>query len=213
MRFLTASATLLCALGAAAGSAAAQNPSTSPPMSAPTAPAAAITFPSVTVVKAEAPEKMFIDAHIAAVASVSNMNEIDPSQMALAKSTTQVVRDYAREMVDEHVRFERTMREMLNKKKMPVQDNALSFQLRRNGGPTLDSLRAKTGAEFDKAYVLQQIESHDITLKTLDTSLIPLATDADLKAMLRDTVRPAVVQHLQRIKQIHDQMMTGTRAS
>ncbi|GJG87534.1 hypothetical protein tb265_27150 [Gemmatimonadetes bacterium T265] len=209
MRHLTSSATLLCALGLAAGSAVAQNT----PAPAPTAPGAAITFPSVTVVPAEAPEKMFTDAKVAATASVSNTNEIDPSQLALAKSTNSVVRDYAQQMVDEHVRFERSLREMLNKKKMPIEDNALSFQLRRNAGPTLDSLRAKSGAEFDKAYVLQQIDSHDMTLKTLDTSLIPLAHDADLKTMLRDTVRPAVVQHLQRIKQIHDQLAAAPRAS
>ena len=207
MRFATTAATLLGALGLAVGSAAAQTrPMPGMPMSGPTA-----SLPPVTMAKGEAPEQMFTDTKIAAVASASNFNEIDPSQLALTQAQSQAVKDYARQMIDDHTRFERQMRTMLGSKKVAVEDNALSLQLKRNGPPTLDMLRSKMGAEFDKAYVLQQIESHDMTLMTLDTSLIPSAKDAEMKAMLRDTVRPAVVQHLQRIKQIHDSMAMAAR--
>lgn len=207
MRFATTTATLLCALGLAAGSAAAQNrPMPGMPMSGPTA-----SLPPVTMAKGESPDQMFTAGKIAAVASASNFGEIDPSQLALTMGQSQAVKDFAREMVSAHTQLERQMREMLSAKKVAVEDNALSLQLKRNGPPTLDMLRSKMGAEFDKAYVLQQIESHDMTLMTLDTSLIPSAKDPEMKAMLRDTVRPAVVQHLQRIKQIHDSMAMAAR--
>ncbi|HEY0778662.1 MAG TPA: DUF4142 domain-containing protein, partial [Gemmatirosa sp.] len=160
----------------------------------------------------DSPAKMFTPAKIAAVATISNINEIDPSREALTRSQNPAIQSYARDMIAEHTRFEQQLRDMLNRKKMLEEDNALSLQLKRNAQPTLDSLRSKQGMEFDKAYVNQQLESHDITLKTLDTSLIPLATDPDMKTMLQNQVRPAVVRHLERIKQIQNAMIAG-RAS
>ena len=213
MRLITTTATLLCTLGIAAGTAAAQN---SQPMAtggaSSSAPARAVDpLPPLTMAAGDSPAKMFTPARIAAVATISNLNEIDPSREAMTRSQNPAVQAYARDMVTEHTMFEQQLRDMLNKKKMVEQDNALSLQLKRNAQPTLDSLRSKQGMEFDKAYVLQQIESHDITLKTLDTSLIPLATDPDMKTMLQTQVRPAVVRHLARIKQIHDQMAMASR--
>ena len=209
MRFVANTATVLCALGLAAGAAAAQN---APAMSGMSGAAAGVDhLPPLTMAAGESPEKMFTPAKIAAVATVSNLNEIDPSREAMTRSQNPAVQAYARDMVMEHTMFEQQLRAMLNKKKMIEEDNALSLQLKRNAQPTLDSLRAKQGMEFDKAYVLQQIESHDVTLNTLDTSLIPLATDPDMKAMLQNQVRPAVVRHLAQIKQIHDQMSMASR--
>ena len=209
MRIASTAATLVCALGLAAGAAAAQN-------AAPTSsPARGVDpFPPLTVAPGgDTPAKMFTPAKIASVASVSNINEIDPSRVALTNSQNPQIQAYARDMVTEHSQFETALRTMLQQKKMLVQDNALSYQLKQNARPTLDSLRSKQGMMFDVAYVNQQIESHDLTLKTLDTSLIPNATDPDMKNMLQNQVRPAVVRHLERIKQIQQSMLALSRAS
>jgi putative membrane protein len=155
----------------------------------------------------ETPEELFTDPRIAAVASVSNFNEIEPSQVALERAQAQQLKDYARLMIDHHTRLEQGARALLDRKGVRPEDNALSLQLKRNLPPTLDMLRARSGRDFDAAYALQQIQSHDLTLKTLDTSLIPAARDPELKALLRDTVRPLVVDHLNRIMAIHHQML------
>jgi putative membrane protein len=161
----------------------------------------------------ETPEEMFTDAKIAAVASVSNFNEIDPSQIALERALTPALKDYARLMIDHHTRLEQSLRAMLGRKGVRPEDNALSLQLKRNGPPTLETLRAKAGRDFDVAYTLQQIQSHQTTLQTLDTSLIPSARDPEMKAMLRDTVRPLVADHLVRILAIHNQVMGAAPAA
>lgn len=155
----------------------------------------------------ETPEEMYTDPKILAVASQSNFNEIEPSQVALERATRPDVRALAQMMIDVHTRLEASARAMAQRKGLVPVDNALSLQLKRNGPPTLEMLRMKRGADFDAAYVLQQIQSHDLTLKTLDTSLIPAARDPELKTMLRDTVRPHVVDHLNRIMAIHHAMM------
>jgi putative membrane protein len=182
---------------------------------APAAPAAApaAAAPPRAPGAGETPEEMFTDARIAAVASISNFNEIDPSQIALERALAPALKDYARLMIDHHTRLEQSMRAMLGRKGVKPEDNALSLQLKRNAPPTLEMLRAKAGREFDVAYTLQQIQSHQTTLQTLDTSLIPSARDPEMKAMLRDTVRPLVADHLVRILAIHSQVMGAAPAA
>ena len=204
MRTLRSLATLLGALGLAASAAVAQDSTQSRPAAAGPG---VDPLPPLTVAKGDSPQQMFTPAKIAAVATASNLDEIDPSRVALTNSQNPAVVAFARDMVTQHTALEQQLRDMLTRKKMVEQDNALSLQLKRNAKPTLDSLRAKRGVEFDNAYVVQQIASHNMTLQTLDTSLIPNATDPDMKTMLSNVVRPAVVQHLQRIKAIQMQMM------
>jgi len=155
----------------------------------------------------EPPEAMFTDPKIAAVASASNFSEIEPSQIALERAQTPALREFARLMIDHHTRLEQHVRALLERKGVRPEDNALSLQLKRNGPPTLQMLRSKSGRDFDAAYTLQQINSHQTTLHTLDTSLIPSAADPEMKTMLRDTVRPLVADHLARIMAIHHQML------
>jgi len=152
------------------------------------------------------PDEMFTDARIAAVASASNQDEIQTSQVAVQQAQDAQVKAYAQRMIDEHSRFEQQQQQLLQQKGLAPQDNALSLQLTRNLQPTLDSLRAKSGREFDMAYVLHQVSSHETTLKTLDTSLIPQARDAEMKAMLQRQVRPAVAEHLAEAKRLHHAM-------
>ncbi len=211
MRIASTVTSALCALGLVASSAAAQNGMSG--MNGMQRPARGVDpLPPLAMAQGPTPQQEFTPAKIAAVATISNINEIDPSRLALSNSQNPAVQAFARDMIAEHTALETQLRDMLNKKKMLEQDNALSMQLKRNAQPTLDSLRSKQGMEFDKAYVNQQLMSHDMTLKTLDTSLIPLATDPDMKNMLQNAVRPAVVRHLERIKQIQTAMIMG-RAS
>lgn len=144
----------------------------------------------------------FSDANVAASASASNMDEIQTSQLALQKTQTPAVREFAQMMVTEHGRVEQQMQEMLAAKGMAPMDNALSGTMKRNLPRTLEMLRGMNGMQFDMAYMQHQVAAHEMTLHTLDTSLIPSTMDGDMKAMLQNVVRPAVAQHLQRAQQI-----------
>jgi putative membrane protein len=157
---------------------------------------------------------MFSDASIAAVGSASNQEEIRTSQLALQRAQDAQLRAYAQRMVEEHTRLEQQMQALLSRKGLAPADNALSLQLKRNLPVALDSLDNHQGRDFDVAFILHQIHAHDMALKTLDTSLIPEADDAELRAMLQQQVRPAVADHLRQAKQLHHAMMgTGSRPS
>ncbi|MBB4639102.1 DUF4142 domain-containing protein [Longimicrobium terrae] len=144
----------------------------------------------------------FADPNVAASASASNMDEIQTSQLALQKTQNAAVREFAQMMVNEHGTFEREMQTLLQQKGMAPVDNAHSGTWKRNLPRTLEMLRAMNGAQFDMAYMTHQVGGHEMTLNTIDTTLLPNTRDPQMREMLQNRVRPAVVQHLQRARQI-----------
>ena len=64
--------------------------------------------------------------------------------------------------------------------------------------PTCTTL---SGAAFDRAYVDHEVAYHQAVLDAMDSTLIPNAQNAELKALLVK-VRPAFVAHLEHAKHI-----------
>jgi putative membrane protein len=58
-----------------------------------------------------------------------------------------------------------------------------------------------SGAAFDKAYIDHEVAYHQQVLDAVDKTLIPSATNAELKALL-EKVRPAFVAHLTHAKEL-----------
>jgi putative membrane protein len=67
-------------------------------------------------------------------------------------------------------------------------------------------LKTLKGAAFDKAYVDHEVAYHQQVIDALDKTLIPGATNDELKALLIK-VRPAFVAHLEHAKRL--QSATG----
>jgi putative membrane protein len=153
--------------------------------------------------------EMFTPAKIAGVASVSNMSEIQPSQLALTKAQHPLVRQYAQRMIDEHTKLESGMQAMLKQKGLAPEHNGHSYQKQQNLGPMMRELQAASGRDFDRLYMSHQVASHMSTLHALDTTLIPQATDPAMKAMLQQQARPAVAQHYQEALRLRDQVAQG----
>ena len=173
-----------------------------------TVPAAAPAAPAPPVLR-EPVAEMFTPGKIAATASVSNMSEIQPSQLALTKAQHPQVRQYAQRMIDDHMRLEQAMQAMLRQKGVTPEHNGYSYQMQQNLGPMLRELNAASGRDFDRLYMSHQVSSHMSTLHALDTTLIPQATDPEMKAMLQQQARPAVAMHYQQALQLRDEVARG----
>ena len=65
----------------------------------------------------------------------------------------------------------------------------------------LKRLKALKGADFDRAYVDNEVTYHQTVLDALDKTLIPSANNDELKALLVK-VRPAFVAHLDHAKHL-----------
>jgi putative membrane protein len=83
----------------------------------------------------------------------------------------------------------------VTKLKVKPEPNDTSRSLQKGGDENLAKLKMLNGAEFDKAYADHEVAYHQAVLDAIDKTLVPSATNAELKDLLVK-VRPAFVAHL-----------------
>jgi putative membrane protein len=94
---------------------------------------------------------------------------------------------------------------LVQKLHVTPEDNDTSKSLTQGGETTRTRLAGLSGKEFDKAYVDNEVTYHQTVLDALDKTLIPNASNAELKALLVK-VRPAFVAHLEHAKHIQAEL-------
>lgn len=149
---------------------------------------------------------MMTDANVAAVAHAANTDEIQTSQVALQRSQNAQVRQFAQQMITEHTAVHQEMMRMLQAKNMAPQPNAPAQAAMQATRATVANLSQRSGMDFDRAYMMHQVNAHRWTLTSLDQSLIPSTRDPEMKAFLTTRVRPAVAMHLEMAQRIHASM-------
>ncbi|HEU4853167.1 MAG TPA: DUF4142 domain-containing protein [Telluria sp.] len=145
------------------------------------------------------------DAEIAAIVVAANSVDIDAGKMAKKKGSTKAVRDFGQRMVTDHTGVNKQAGELVKKLGVTPMENETSKSLRAGGKSTLDKLGKLKGAEFDKAYVDNEVTYHQAVLDTIDKTLIPNAKNAELKDLIVK-VRPAIDAHLQHARQMQSSM-------
>jgi putative membrane protein len=141
-----------------------------------------------------AAEKMS-DPEIAMVAATAHANEIATAELALARSQDPDVQEFAKMMIADHGAAKARSENILGKAGLTPAESDPSKQLAARGQDSLTRLEALEGAEFDRAYIADQVAAHMEVLGTLDGTLVPGATHADLQALLTEA-RPMVAGHL-----------------
>jgi len=141
------------------------------------------------------------DPQIAAIVVTANTVDIDAGKLALSKSHTKDVREFAQRMITDHTGVNKSAVDLVTKLKVTPEDNATSQSLKSGGEQNLQNLKMLKGGTFDKAYVDHEVAYHEQVLSAVDTVLIPNAANAELKALLVQ-VRPAFVAHLEHAKRI-----------
>lgn len=141
------------------------------------------------------------DAQIASIVVTANQVDIDAGKLATSKSTNDGVKAFARLMVTDHTAVNKSATDLTAKLKVTPQDNATSQSLKADGEKHIAHLKTLKGAAFDKAYIDREVAYHQQVIDALDKTLIPSATNAELKALLVK-VRPAFVAHLEHAKRL-----------
>jgi putative membrane protein len=141
------------------------------------------------------------DAQIAAIVVAANQVDIDAGKLAESKSSSKEIKAFAQRMVTDHTGVNKTATELVTRLKVKPEDNPTSTSLKKGGEDTLKRLKALKGAEFDKAYVDNEVTYHRAVLDAVDKTLIPSAKNEELKALLIK-VRPAFVDHLEHAKHL-----------
>jgi len=168
--------------------------------------AACATSAGTNVPAVNASAAVMADANVAAVAHAVNMDEIQTSQVALQRSQNAQVRQFAQMMVTEHTAADQQMMQMLEAKNVAPQPNAAAHAAMQATRATVANLSQRSGMDFDRAYIMHQVQAHRWTLTSLDQTLIPSTRDPELKEFLTTRVRPAVATHLEAAQRISASM-------
>ena len=104
-------------------------------------------------------------------------------------------------MITDHTAVNKSAAELVTKLKVKPEDNPTSESLKKGGQDNVAKLKKLDGAAFDRAYVDHEVTYHETVLDALDKTLIPSATNDELKALMVK-VRPAFVAHLEHAKQL-----------
>ena len=192
-------ATILCAAALACFALAACDSKRQQP--ADTAAAASIAPPPSDTAAAPKPS----DAQIAHIAVTANSIDSAAGVLAKSKAQSKAVKDFAQTMITDHTQVNKQAVALATKLGVTPEDNDVSRQLQTGATQSQTDLQGKSGAEFDKAYIANEVAYHQAVLDALDKTLIPDSQNAELKALLTK-VRPAFAAHLERAKGIQSSL-------
>jgi putative membrane protein len=129
------------------------------------------------------------DRLFARLAATGGKAEVDLGQLAAQKATATSVKQFAQMMVEDHTKANAKLAELAK---------AASIALPAGLDPDHQAAREKlenlTGAAFDAAYILAEIEDHQKTVQLLQWE-IGSGQDASLQKFAAETL-PTVLRHL-----------------
>lgn len=135
------------------------------------------------------------DPEIASVAVTADQIDIDYAAIAKEKSQNADILKFAATMAKDHQSVNDQAVALATKLGVTPQDNAVTQSLVSGAATTKEMLNSKTGAEFDKAYIDNEVAYHKAAIGLVENTLIPDATNAELKSLLQ-TALPIFKQHL-----------------
>jgi putative membrane protein len=151
------------------------------------------------------------DPQIAAIVVAANQVDIDAGNLALKKTKNDEVKKFAQQMVTDHTAVNKAAVDLVTKLKVTPEETDASKGLVSGGADNRAKLEKLDGAEFDKAYVDNEVAYHKAVIDTLDQKLIPSASNAELKSTLVN-VKPAFDEHLKHAEMLQSQLNGGSGA-
>lgn len=133
------------------------------------------------------------DGEIVQILATVDNGEIAQAQVALTKTSTPQVRDFANMMISQHTTSKQRASDLATQTKIVPSPSAQANQLQTKGAKMLETLNAADPSDFDKMYIQSQIDQHKEVLEMLNDKLIPAAKDPTLKQQLTETQN--MVQH------------------
>jgi putative membrane protein len=132
---------------------------------------------------AQAPK--LTDPQIAHIAYTAGVIDIKAARQALEKTRNKEVKAFAQDMVRDHEAVNKQALDLVKKLKVTPEDNDTSKALSKQAADKLAELAKLKGAEFDKAYVANEVAFHKTVNNALETQLIPSASNPELKSLLQ----------------------------
>ena len=126
------------------------------------------------------------DVEIAHAAYTADELDIAYAQIALERSQTPAIREFARLMIKDHTAANDAALALLKRLGVAPKDNPFSQTLARNGEAKKTELRGLSGAAFDRAYAQNELGYHQVVVKTVAEQWIPSIQNAEFKKFMTD---------------------------
>lgn len=141
------------------------------------------------------------DPQIAHIAYTAGLLDIEASKQALTISKNAEVRAFAEQMVKDHTAVNDQALALVKKLNVTPEDNGTSKGLTTQAAAKRAELSKLTGAGFDKAYIANEVAYHKTVNGALETTLIPSASNAELKSLLQTGLKlfQGHQQHAERV--------------
>lgn len=141
------------------------------------------------------------DAQIAAIVVAANTVDINAGKLAEKQARNNQVRTFGRQMVTDHTGVNKQATALVTKLKLQPEESDASKKLKSDGDANITHLKKLKGKAFDHAYIDNEVIYHQAVIDMMDKTLVPDASNAELKDLLTK-VRPAFVAHLDHAKKI-----------
>jgi putative membrane protein len=125
------------------------------------------------------------DPQIAHIAYTAGQLDIAAAKQAIDKTKSKDVKAFAEDMLRDHEAVNKQALDLVNKLKVKPEDNDTSKTLTKNADAKRTELAKLSGAAFDKAYIDNEVAYHKAVNGALETTLIPSASNAELKSLLQ----------------------------
>jgi len=163
--------------------------------------AAAVLCTAAAETKAAAPT----DPQIAMIAVTADSIDIDAGKLAAQKSSNPKVKEFAEMMIRDHTSVNKKATALAKKLNVTPEESDTSRSLKSDADKTMAKLHGLSGAEFDKAYIDNEVAYHEAVIKTVTDTLIPNTKNAELKGLL-ESAGPIFNSHLTHAKELQSSL-------
>jgi len=132
-------------------------------------------------------------------AAVGGMAEVALAKLALTKTSSTKIKEFANMMITDHGKANDELKSIAKTKNVMLPADVDAEHQKK-----MDDLSAKSGSDFDKAYVSAMVDGHKKTLDLMKDEAMN-GKDADFKGFAAKTA-PVVQMHLDAINRIKDNM-------
>ena len=139
--------------------------------------------------------KPVTDAEFVVIAASSGMYEVESSKMAKERAASEAVKKFADHMITDHTKANKELTAAAKKAGLGLPVQMLDSDIRQ-----LNALRGKTGAEFDRLYIMQQVQAHDDAVALFETES-KNAKAAEIKDFATKTL-PTLKEHQTHIRML-----------
>ena len=156
-------------------------------------------FTPLSVVHAQTNAAPPNDAQIAQIVLTADTVDVDYGKLAVKKTKNAEVKAFAETMIRDHTAVNDKAAALAKKINLTPEASDTSKSLKSDGDKMLAKLKGMHGAEFDKAYIDNEVAYHESVIGALNTVLLPNAKNAELKALL-ESGKPIFESHLEHAK-------------